>query len=192
MKTTTKNAVNTFVKLVGGNTWEIVKFRCTGKRRWQTDYSLLIDGKSKLFVSIGMNYFEQRILSLIESVKSFNKNKQYYITQLKAQVEKDNALAKAEGLHTVELKDIGIVSPNSLYGMRFLQPFAVLNVNGRSFKHTTTQFGFYIMENEFKQIIEDSAKREVFTAGAVEEPDYIFCNVRFSSKDKLYKIFDKE
>ena len=41
---------------------------------------------------------------------------------------------------------------------------------------------------ELEAHIEECSRRKIFTAGAVQMPDFIFCGVRFNSCDNLYQI----
>ena len=51
MKRKEKAAVDEFVALVGGKTWEPVRHKCMGKWSGMTDYGFVIDGRITLFVS---------------------------------------------------------------------------------------------------------------------------------------------
>lgn len=61
MKRKEKAAVDEFVALVGGKTWEPVRHKCMGKWSGMTDYGFVIDGRITLFVSNSMAYFKKRI-----------------------------------------------------------------------------------------------------------------------------------
>lgn len=50
MKRKEKAAVDEFVALVGGKTWEPVRHKCMGKWSGMTDYGFVIDGRITLFV----------------------------------------------------------------------------------------------------------------------------------------------
>ena len=141
MKRKEKAAVDEFVALVGGKTWEPVRHKCMGKWSGMTDYGFVIDGRITLFVSNSMAYFKKRIREWIKSIHTFEAKKDCYLRLLREQIEKDNDKAKDEKLNPVRLIDIGILSPES-----------------------------------------NSPAR------AVRTPDYIFCGVRFDSRDNMYKI----
>ena len=188
MKKSEIEAVNEFVALVGGKSWEQTKCRCTGKWRGTTDYGFIIDGRMPIFVSNGMSYFEQRVREWIAAIKTFRAKKDYYLRLLTEQVEKDNASAKAEGLQSVRLIDIGIVSPESTSPFFFFSPFALIEVGGKRFKHLTTNFTCAIMHDELEKYLYECNNKKIFTAGAVKEPDYILGGARFCSTDDLYKI----
>ena len=64
MKRKEKAAVDEFVALVGGKTWEPVRHKCMGKWSGMTDYGFVIDGRITLFVSNSMAYFKKRIRGL--------------------------------------------------------------------------------------------------------------------------------
>ena len=60
MKRKEKAAVDEFVALVGGKTWEPVRHKCMGKWSGMTDYGFVIDGRITLFVSNSMARSEER------------------------------------------------------------------------------------------------------------------------------------
>ena len=96
MKTSTTIAVTEFVRLVGGTTWTRIESRCTGKWRGTTDYGILIDNRVKLFVSNGMDGFENRMREWIRTIKTFRAKKDEYLRQLREQAQRDNISAQAE------------------------------------------------------------------------------------------------
>lgn len=188
MKKSEIAAVNEFVVLVGGKNWERTSCRCTGKWNGTTDYGFVMDGRVTFFVSNGMSYFEQRVREWIKAIKTFRTKKESYLRLLREQVEKDNAHAKAEGLQSVRLIDIGIVSPECGDSYDFFAPYALIEVGGRQFKHHTTNFACAIMNDELETYLDGRNSKKIFTAAAIDNPDYIFCGVRYSSIDIIYKI----
>ncbi|HIY88826.1 MAG TPA: hypothetical protein H9824_09005 [Candidatus Bacteroides pullicola] len=188
MKKTEREAVNEFVALVGGKTWERTSHACTGDWRGTTDYGFIMDGRVKFFVSNGMSYFEEQVREWIKAIRMFRMKKDYYLRLLRGQVEKDNANAMAEGLYNIKLLDIGILSPESNDQYDFFAPYALIEIDGRQIRHHTTNLELAIMSDELEAHIEECSRRKIFTAGAVLMPDFIFCGVRFNSCDNLYQI----
>lgn len=188
MKKSEKAAVDEFVALVGGKTWERTASPCTGKWRGTTDYGFVMDGRISFFVSNGMSYFEARIREWIKAIRDFQTNREHCLRLLREQVEKDNAKASAEGLHQVRLLDIGILSPECADSYDFFTPYAQLEVNGRKFKHHTSNLSCAIVKEGLETYLMECNRKNTYTAGAVQTPDYIFCGVRFCSSDSLYKI----
>ena len=188
MKKSEKQAVSEFVRIIGGTTWGIRRSKCTGKWTGTTDYGIVVDGDHYLFVSNGMENFECRVRDWIKSVNTFIEKKGEYMRMIREQIKKDNALANHEGLNEVSLVDIGMVSPEAKGWGDYLRPYLLLEVDGKRFKHTETGFSYVTMHDKLDREIETSNNRNCYTAGAVKEPDYILFNVRFSSKDNLYKI----
>ena len=140
MKRKEKAAVDEFVALVGGKTWEPVRHKCMGK--WSsgmTDYGFVIDGRITLFVSNSMAYFKKRIREWIKSIHTFEAKKDCYLRLLREQIEKDNDKAKDEKLNPVRLIDIGILSPESNSPFDFFAPYVLVEINGRRFKHQTAE-----------------------------------------------------
>lgn len=188
MKKSEIAAVNEFIALVGGKSWKRTSHRCTGKWSGTTDYGFIMDERVAFFISNGMTYFEQRLREWITAIKTFRAKKDYYLRLLREQAEKDNAHAKTEGLQSVRLIDIGILTSESNSQYDFFAPYALLEVGGRQFKHRTTNLSFAITHDELEKYLEECNSKKIYTAGAVKEPDYILCGVRFSSADNLYKI----
>lgn len=188
MKKTERQAVDEFVALVGGKSWKRISRACGGDWRGTTDYGFVMDDRVTFFVSNGMEFFEMQIREWMEDIRFFQEKKGEYLRLLRAQVEKDNANATAEGLHNIKLLDIGILSPECDEQHEFLAPYALVEIDGRQVKHHTSEFASAILSDYFDAFLDKSNSEEIVTAGAVKEPDYIFCGVRFSSEDRLYKI----
>jgi len=113
MKKSTTAAVNEFVALVGEKTWTKTCHACTGKWRGTYDHSIVIDGRLRLFVTNGMTYFEERIREWYEAIKRFRIKKEEFLHVIRKQVELDNRKAREEGLLTIEVADVGILSPET-------------------------------------------------------------------------------
>ncbi len=187
MKKSTKQAVDEFVRLVGGKSWTKTASRCTGKWAGTIDHSIVIDGKHDVFVTNGMTHFEERILEWCESIRSFNARKEEYLRVVREQIEWDNDRGAAEGLHPVTVVDIGIVSPETTNGFYFFQPYVLIEVNGKQYKFSETGFTLSIRNNKLYEWIERGNK-PLWTAGAVQNPNFVFCGVRFNSEDGMYCI----
>lgn len=179
--------MNEFVALVGGTAWEPTKHRCTGKWSGTTDYGFIMDGRVTFFVSNGMSYFEYRVREWIVSIKTFQTKKDHYLRLIREQVEKDNAAAREEGLREARLIDIGILSPESSDPYYFFAPYILLEVDGRRFKHYTSNFKYAVLDDTLEKYIQESNKRR-YTAAAIHEPDYMLFGVRYSSTENIYKI----
>ncbi len=187
MKKSTKQAVDEFVRLVGGKSWIKTASHCTGKWAGTIDHSIIIDGKHDVFVTNGMTHFEERILEWCESIRSFNARKEEYLRVVREQVERDNERGAAEGLHPVTVVDLGMVSPEATDGFFFFRPYALIEVNGKRYKFSETGFAHSILHNKIDKWLEKGSK-PLWTAGGVENPDFVFCGVRFNSKDEMYRI----
>ena len=188
MKRKEKAAVDEFVALVGGKTWEPVRHKCMGKWSGMTEYGFVIDGRITLFVSNSMAYFKKRIREWIKSIHTFEAKKDCYLRLLREQIEKDNDKAKDEKLNPVRLIDIGILSPESNSPFDFFTPYVLVEINGRRFKHQTAELSCAIMVDSLAGYLEECNCKDIYTARAVRTPDYIFCGVRFDSRDNMYKI----
>lgn len=186
MKKSTIHAVDEFVKLVGGSSWEAIKSRCGGKWAGTYDYGICIDRKANVWVSNGMTGFETRIVEWCGYIRSFNTNKEKYLAIVKARVVKDNEKGAAEGLYPVTVLDIGIISPETSDGYFFFLPYVLIEVNSTRYKFTETGLGAFLRDNVENWLAEDNAP--LWTAGGVKNPDFAFNGVRFDSQDGMYRI----
>lgn len=180
--------MNEFVALVGGTAWEPTRHRCTGKWSGTTDYGFIMDGRVTFFVSNGMSHFEDKVREWSAALKTFQTKKDHHLRLLREQVERDNAAAKEEGLREVRLIDIGILSPESNGQYDFFAPYLLLEVDGRRFKHHTSDFKYAVLDDELEKYIQERNGKNRFTAACVQEPDYMVFGVRYSSTDNYYKI----
>lgn len=187
MKKSTTAAVNEFVALVGGKTWTKTSHACTGKWRGTYDHSIVIDGRHRLFVTNGMPYFEERIREWSAAIKRFRIKKEEYLRVLRRQSELDNIKAQEEGLKRVEVLDIGILSPETTDGWHFFQPYVLLEVGDIRYKFMESSLSHALFEDRLEMWL-PKYEKPIYTAGGVQNPDFIFGNVRFNSKDSLYRI----
>ncbi len=178
-----KKLCNLLCYLLDFRSYKKIGKRCTGKWRGTTDYSLVFDDKYKLFVSNGMSYFNERLTEFIKNITDFEKNKKEILQKLQFYSIQDNETATKEGLKTTKILDIGVIKDSDLF---LLWPYILMEVDGIQFRFIETG----LKEAMFKNIIDHHYNRytEIFTAGAVEKPTFVFHNVRFSHLDDLYKI----
>jgi hypothetical protein len=187
MKKSTKQAVDEFVKLVGGKSWKKRSNRCIGKWAGTYDHGIVIDGRIDLFVTNGMTRFEERILEWCENFRSFHAHKEEYLLKVREQAERDNQKAIAEGLYPITVVDIGIVSPEATDGFYFFRPYVLLEVNGKRHKFAESGFCLAISSDRIdKWLVKED--KPLWTAGAVQNPDFAFHGVRFNSTDGMYCI----
>lgn len=165
MKRKEKAAVDEFVALVGGKTWEPVRHKCMGKWSGMTDYGFVIDGRITLFVSNSMAYFKKRIREWIKSIHTFEAKKDCYLRLLREQIEKDNDKAKDEKLNPVRLIDIGILSPESNSPFDFFTPYVLVEINGRRFKHQTAELSCAIMVDSLAGYLEECNCKDITRQG---------------------------
>ncbi|MCM1301195.1 MAG: hypothetical protein NC226_05700 [Bacteroides cellulosilyticus] len=187
MKKSTTAAINEFVALVGGKTWTKTSHACTGKWCGTYDHSIVIDGRHRLFVTNGMTYFEERIREWSEAIKRFRRKKEEYLNILRKQTELDNRNAREEGLQTIEVADIGILSPETTDRWFFFMPYVLLKVGDRQYKFMESSLSHALFEGKLEMWL-PKYEKQIYTAGGVQNPDFIFGNVRFNSKDSMYRI----
>ncbi len=132
--------------------------------------------------------FEPRVREWIASFKTFQVKKDYYLELLREQARRDNATAISEGLYPVHVLDIGIVSPEASDGFYYFYPYVLIEVNGLRYKHLTSNFGCAIFRDFLAEWIKARNAKATTTAGGIDNPDFIFCNVRFDSRNGMYRI----
>ena len=175
-------------ELIGCKSYTHIAKRCTGKWHGTTDHGLLFNNGCYHFVSNGMAGFEQEIQKDILEISTVLQYRESYRTVISEQLALDNEIALREGLSPVKLIDIGV---NTDYELCFLWVYALLEVNGRQFRFIETMLNYHLRTNNIA-IWEADRPKDTFTAGAVQNPDFIFGNVRFSSTDNLHKIPDNK
>lgn len=179
-----KKLCQELTQLMGYTTFTKVSRRCTGKWRGTTDYSLIFNNTITLAISNGMERFYETVEAHILFLKRFGENKINMLQQIREQVVADNLIAEREGLSLVTVKDIKV---NTSFEPYLLWSYLILEVNGQTFNFIETGLKYAIQNNKIGEQL--ALKQNIlYTAGAVQEPTYIFCNVRFSHLDNLYKI----
>ena len=173
-------------ELIGCKSYTHISKRCTGKWRGTTDYGLLFDNGCYHFASNGMAGFEQEIQKDILEISTVLQYRESYQAVISEQLALDNEIALREGLSPVKLIDTGI---NTDYEHYFLWAYALLEVNGRQFRFIETMLNRHLRTNTLA-IWETDRPKDIYTAGAVQNPDFIFGNVRFSSTDDMHKTLD--
>lgn len=172
-------------KILGYSTFNIVSNRNTGAWTGTTDYSLRFDKKQMLFISTGMNNLTEELQKHIQRFQIFEKYKKDMFQSICKQVEKDNLLAKQEGLLPIKCLSLDLYRERDDF---FLWPYILMEIADVQIKFIETFLHYYMFNNELDKYIERVNKIHTYTAGGVKEPTFIFNNVRFSHLDNLYKI----
>lgn len=172
-------------QLLGYSDFIKIGHKCTGKWKGTTDYSLVFDGKTTLFISNGMDYFFETVKQYIQDLQSFVKNKKEMIQTISKQIEKDNLKAEQEGLLPVKFISLNI---NTMPDISYLEAYICMEVAGCQFNFVETEFNDAVFQNELSPYFKIQNTQNIYTAGAVQKPTFIFGNVRYSHVDKLYKL----
>jgi hypothetical protein len=173
-------------RILGYSTFIKIGQRCTGKWAGTTDYSLVFDERTKLFISNGMNHFSESVKNYIRQLQIFEKYREAMFQTICKQVEKDNLIAEQEGLLPVKCISLNM---NLASNLTSLWAYIPMEVAGHQFNFIETGFNSAIFKNELEKHFELKNACPIFTAGAVQKPTFIFSNVRFSHLDKLYKLY---
>lgn len=89
--------------LVGKQSFTYKNVACTGKYRGSTDYSLLFEDNTCLFISNGRKSYRDRLIEFINDFEYYHKHKQKLEEWLKELVNHDNQTAEWQGLPKLEL-----------------------------------------------------------------------------------------
>ena len=184
LKKSTVRQLDLFTALVGRKSWSRTVHPCTGKWKGTTEYGVRFEDGVSYYLSQGMRNFESNLRHEIATIRTVRDNREKYLRYFRERALLDNQTAAAEGLYPVTVVDVGLHTETE---HDFLWPYLLLEVNGIRFKFIETGV-CYGMKNDEMEKWTEHCKKPLFTAAAVEQPDFIFQNVRFSSKDELYKI----
>ena len=66
-------------------------------------------------------------------------------------------------------------------------PYVLLKVGDRQHKFMESSLSHALFEDRFDRWL-PKYEKPIYTAGGVQNPDFIFGNVRFNSKDGMYRI----
>lgn len=182
-----KELCDKFTQLLGHKTWKKVGEPCTGKWRGTTDYFLVFEDNTRVFISNGMTFFDENLQREISNFERFTSPdfQKKMMDVLNEQREVDNEIAKREGLLPYSI--LGFVYKQRLGGITY---GLKLKVDDRTFDFVETGLVMDMLEFPIgkEALLKGWMRKPLFTAGAVENPTFIFHNVRFSHVDKLYKF----
>lgn len=156
-------------KTLGYSTFIKVGQRCTGKWKGITDYSLIFDGKTRLFISNGMKYFFERVEECIRQLQTFAENKEAMFQTICKQIEKDNLKAEREGLLPVECISLNL---NIIPDMTSLWTYIRIEVTGYQFNFIESGTNYAILHNELEKHFEQNNTKQIFTDGGVWKPTF--------------------
>lgn len=157
---------------------------CSGKWAGTYDHSLVFEDGTSLFICNGSENFNKTIEYYIECMENLSENnKKIMIGLLQEQAKKDAIKASAEGLLPCHPISINIKADV------FFDITVLMKVEEKEFFFNTSNLSYALRggPEKLKEYLDRKNSDELFTAGAVKEPTFIFTNVRFSHKDDLYK-----
>ena len=182
-----KQLCNKLTQLLGHKSWKKIGHPCTGKWRGTTDYSLLFEDGSGVFISNGMKYFDDRLVEITATLERFISPafQTKMLDILNQQREIDNVVAESEGLHKYEI--LGLTFKQAYFRIHY---GLKLEVDGTIFNFVETKLvmDMHDTQTDADALLNKWQMKKRYTAGAVENPTFIFHNVRFSHLDNLYKF----
>jgi len=184
---------NELCALMGHKSWTKEGSRCTGKWAGTTDYSLRWDNGERMFISNGMYYFEERVRETVEMIKrTRSKEHRQALMQVLREYEKDDALlAKECGMKSYKV--LGLIECMGDPQFNMIWWGVRLDVDGKTVDFVETGLSCDIKEGaaKLRETKEREAGRKPWTAGAVENPDYIIHGVMHQTDGKCYRADDK-
>jgi len=187
----TKALCDEMCALMGHKSWTKVGSPCTGKWAGTTDYSLRWEDGQEMFVNNGMYGFKSRLTEAVEGLKRCRsaEHQRAVMEVLREWQASDARLSQEHGVKGYDI--LGFVEEDGgscgqiWWGLR-------LKVGDRVFDHIETGLWLYMSESAdaVRKDMESKKGVPVWTAGAVQEVDYIFHGVGFNSQDELYKGSD--
>lgn len=184
----TKALCDELCALMGHKSWTKVGRRCTGKWAGTTDYSLQWEDGREMFVTNGMYGFKTRVAETVTMLKRCRstEHQRAVMEVLREWQASDAKLSREHGVKSYDI--LGMVEDDGdscgliWWGLR-------LKVGDRVFDHIETGMCLDVAEgsDKLRSVMERKKSVPVWTAGAVQEMDYIFHGVGFNSQDELYK-----
>lgn len=190
-----QNKIDIIAKAFGCKTGEIYTSACTGKWRGTSDISIRFENSVSLFIG---NHLTRRAKTTKVQTEYINRTlmrfnpeiievtKALALSALLQQETKDNEIALQKGLKpylvlTVEFHD----AANPRFADYIGWYYVTLAVDGRICTHLETGLNYDIAEGRVGRA---SMQRDYFVAGALNEVDYVFNNVGFSSSSGMYSL----
>ena len=182
-----KQMCDKMAKLLGHKSWKKIGHPCTGKWRGTTDYSLVFEDESEVFISNGMKYFDENLTDMVATLERFISPafQSYFLEILNRQREIDNVAAGDEGLQ--QYKVLGLTFKQIIHGITY---GLKMEVDDTIFNFVETGFvmDMHDTKSDGETLLTKWQRKNRYTAGAVESPTFIFHNVRYSHLDGLYKF----
>ena len=181
--------IETLCRYLGKQSATVTSCRCTGSWAGSTDYSLLFNDGTKMFISnssSGSEAFDATIDEYNDRFHVITVRKKDMIELLKRYEEKDNELAETGvyGLKKYETKDIvfGIDSTGYVY----VAP--VIEIEGERYmmKETGIKYALYRGYEMLEAYLEEEFGRDRYVAAAVKRPTYLYHNTFHSHIDGIY------
>ena len=181
--------IETLCRYLGKQSATVTSCRCTGSWAGSTDYSLLFNDGTKMFISnssSGSDAFDATIDEYNDHFHMITVNKGKMLELLIRYEKKDNELADTGiyGLKKYETKDIvfGIDSTGYVY----IAPIIEIEGERYMMKETGIKYALYRGYEMLKAYLEEEFGRKRYIAAAVKRPTYIYHNVFHSHIDGIY------
>ena len=186
MKKETIKKADELCRLLGFSKWQKWSRRCGGKWAGTFDNGLEFDGGQKFFVSNGMDFFHECLSKTVDKLNFIVENKQSLIDILTHFQERDNEIARKEGIFEYKVKDLIFKLSHD-----FLMVGPIIEVNGKDYIVIETGSRYALEEGNLEATRSQFEKAyicETWTACSIDdsEADFVYHNVRFSTKKPIY------
>lgn len=181
--------IETLCRYLGKQSAKVTSCRCTGSWAGSTDYSLLFEDGTKMFISnssSGRDAFDEQIDEYNEHFHMISVNKERLIELLRRYEEKDNELADSGvyGLKRYETKDIMFGIDRT--GYVYISPIIEIDGERYMMKETGIKYALYSGYEKMASYLEKKFKRDRYVAASIERPTYIYHNAFHSHIDGIY------
>ena len=175
--------------LLGHKSWIKVGRRCTGKWSGTTDYSLIWEDGTGMFISNGMSYFDKGVSDTIDMLKrTRNPENQQAMMDVLWEFEYDDAkMAKEAGLQHYKLLGlIEIVEPDAhgmiWWGVRIKVGDRIIN-----YRESGMSYDIENGADKLRETRERKKGKKLWTAGGVENPNYVIHGVAHDMNYACYQ-----
>ncbi|MBO4499150.1 MAG: hypothetical protein J5732_02725 [Bacteroidaceae bacterium] len=180
---------NELCALLGHKSWTKAGRRCTGKWSGTTDYSLIWEDGTGMFISNGMSYFDTGVSETIDMLKrTRNPENQRAMMEVLWEFEDDDAkMAKEAGLQRYELLGLLEIVEPDIHGMIWWG--VRIKVGDRIINYRETGMSYDIKNgaDKLRETRERNKGKELWTAGGVETPSYVIHGVAHDMNYACYQ-----
>lgn len=180
--------------LLGHKSWTKTGSRCTGKWAGTTDYSLLWEDGTGMFISNGMTYFEKVVSETIDMLKrTRNKENQRAMMEVLWEFEADDAkMAQEAGLQSYKVMGLVEIVEPDVHGMIWWGVRIKVGDRIIDFRETGMCCDIEGGADKLRETRERKKGKKLWTAGGVQTPNYVIAGVAHDMNYGCYQARGNE